>query len=315
MWVTRKERTIVAVLGGNTIAGLALSLLLKGVGYETIILKAPPDVSKDLLRDVNVLLVAPGLGDRRREESLTALGGVEGRLRIPVPAFTLAVEEELFRSLVEGMRDHAIFMLDPATRRIIQANTSLQDSLGYEAGELERLTLYDIVAYDRDEIDHNIGRVLEEGRLSIGERQYRCKDGSLIDVEVNASAISYDGRRALCVVVYDVTRRKRVEGALIRSLNIQLALFETGQILGSSLQWEEIGSRLLAVVRRVSNLTAVVISVPDENGNYRSGAPQDWRGCCARPAWPPRRSPPASRCWRPGNGGCSGCGSRKSGAW
>ena len=140
MWVTRKERTIVAVLGGNTIAGLALSLLLKGVGYETIILKAPPDVSKDLLRDVNVLLVAPGLGDSRREESLTALGGVEGRLRIPVPAFTLAVEAELFRSLVEGMRDHAIFMLDPATRRIIQANTSLQDSLGYEAGELERLT-------------------------------------------------------------------------------------------------------------------------------------------------------------------------------
>jgi K+-sensing histidine kinase KdpD len=35
--------------------------------------------------------------------------------------------EELFRSLVEGMRDHAIFMLDPATRRIIQTNTSLQD--------------------------------------------------------------------------------------------------------------------------------------------------------------------------------------------
>jgi PAS domain S-box-containing protein len=184
----------------------------------------------------------------------------------------LRKNEELFRSLVEGMRDHAIFMLDPATRRIIQANTSFQDSLGYEAEELKRLTLYDVVAHDREEIDHNIRRVLEEGRLSIGERQYRRKDGSLIDVEVNASAISYDGRQALCVVVYDVTRRKRVEDALIRSLNIQLALFETGQILGSSLQWEEIGSRLLAVVRRVSSLTAVVISVPDENGEL-----QIWR--------------------------------------
>jgi hypothetical protein len=80
MWTTRKERTIIAVLGGNTVAGLALSLLSKGVGYETGILKAPPDVSRDLLRDVDVLLIAPGLGDRRRGESLAALGGLEGRL-------------------------------------------------------------------------------------------------------------------------------------------------------------------------------------------------------------------------------------------
>ena len=76
----RKERTIMAVLGGNTVAGLALSLLSKGVGYETGILKAPPDVSRNLLRNVDVLLVAPGLGDRRRAESLAALGGLEGRL-------------------------------------------------------------------------------------------------------------------------------------------------------------------------------------------------------------------------------------------
>ncbi len=96
MWVIRKERTIIAVLGGNTVAGLALSLLLKGVGYETMVLKAPPELSKDLLRDVDLLLVAPGLGDRRREENLAALRGAEGRLRIPVLAFTSTIEEGLF---------------------------------------------------------------------------------------------------------------------------------------------------------------------------------------------------------------------------
>jgi signal transduction histidine kinase len=62
------------------------------------------------------------------------------------------------------------------------------------------------------------------------------------------------------------TEQKEAEGALKRSLGVQLALYETGRILGSSLEWEEIGSRLLEVVRRVSNLTAVVISVPDEDG-------------------------------------------------
>ena len=66
-----------------------------------------------------------------------------------------------------------------------------------------------------------------------------------------------------------MTERKRVEEALKRSLDVQLALYETGQILGSSLEWEEIGSRLLEVVRRVSNLTTAVISVPDEAGELR----------------------------------------------
>ena len=37
----RTEITI-AIVGGNTVAGLALSFLLRGAGYETIILKTPP---------------------------------------------------------------------------------------------------------------------------------------------------------------------------------------------------------------------------------------------------------------------------------
>ena len=57
------------------------------------------------------------------------------------------------------------------------------------------------------------------------------------------------------MVTQDVTERREAEEALKRSLDVQLALYETGRILGSSLEWEEIGSRLLEVVRRVSNLT------------------------------------------------------------
>jgi GAF domain-containing protein len=51
--------------------------------------------------------------------------------------------------------------------------------------------------------------------------------------------------------------------------------------LSSSLEREEIGSRLLQVVRRVSNLTAAVISIPDENGELSiwrsSGLDGLWR--------------------------------------
>src|SRR5215218_9980014 len=212
---------------------------------------------------------------RRSEEHFRSL--------VEVKASTeerLKESEGLYRNVVEQVAEN-IFLLDPDTRHFIQANASLLHSLGYEAGEIRRLSLYDIVAHDRESVDLNIGRVMEEGQLTIGERQYRRKDGSLIDVEVSAGAITRGGRPAICVVAHDVTERKRAEEALKRSLDVRLALYETGRILGSSLEWEEIGSRLLEVVRHVSNLTAAVISVPDERGELSiwrsSGLEGLWR--------------------------------------
>jgi PAS domain S-box-containing protein len=177
----------------------------------------------------------------------------------------LRESEELYRNVIEQTAEN-IFLLDPFSRRIIQANASLHLSLGYEPAELRRLTLYDIVAHFPENIDRNIQRVLEEGRLFIGERQYRRKDGSLIDVEVNAGAISYGGRPALCVVAHEVTQRKRAEEALRRSLDALLALYETGQVLSSSLEREEIGSRLLEIVGRISGTSAGVINLRDDRG-------------------------------------------------
>jgi PAS domain S-box-containing protein len=188
--------------------------------------------------------------------------------------------EDLYRNVVEQAAEN-IFLIDPYTRHILQANASFHHSLGFEAEELRRLTLYDIVAHEKETIDRNVQRVLDRGRYFIGERRYRRKDGSLIDVEVSAGAIAYGGRPALCVVAHEETQRKMAEEALRRSLDALLALYETGQILSSSLEREEIGSRLLEIASRISNLTAAVISIPDENGELSiwrsSGLEELWR--------------------------------------
>src|SRR5215211_936491 len=192
----------------------------------------------------------------------------------------LRESEDLYRNVVEQAAEN-IFLIDPYTKHILQANASFHHSLGYEAEELRRLTLYDIVAHDHESIDRNVQRVLDRGRLSIGERRYRRKDGSLINVAVSAGAIAYGGRPALCVVAHEVTQRKMAEEALRRSLDALLALYETGQILSSSLEREEISSRLLEIASRISNLTAAVISIPDENGELSiwrsSGLEELWR--------------------------------------
>jgi PAS domain S-box-containing protein len=175
----------------------------------------------------------------------------------------LRENEELYRSVVEQAAEN-IFLVDVETKRIIQGNDALHDSLGYSTDELRRLTLYDIVAHDHENIERNVRLLLEEGHRYIGERKYRRKDGSLIDVEVNASAISYGGRDVMCVVAHDVTERKRSEEALRRSLDALLALYETGQLLGSSLEREEIGSNLLGIIERIAGATGAVIYLGED---------------------------------------------------
>lgn len=172
-----------------------------------------------------------------------------------------------YRTVVEQAAEN-IFVVDPETGLIIEANAALHISLGY-AEELRHMTLYDIVADDRSSVDQDIERVLEKGRCSLGERKYCRKDGSLVDFEVNAGAIRHGDREVLCVVAYDVTERKRTEENLRRSLGVLLALREAGQILGSTLESEEIVTRLLKIMRGVSGLTAAVISVEDERGETR----------------------------------------------
>ena len=175
----------------------------------------------------------------------------------------LRENEELYRSVVEQATEN-IFLVDVKTRRIIQANAALHHSLGYSNEELRRLTLHDIVAHNSENIERNVQHILEERRHFIGERQYRRKDGSLMYVEVGASALSYGGREVICVVAHDISERKRAEAALRRSLDALLALYETGQLLSSSLDAEEIGSRLLGIIGQVSGTTAAVINLGDD---------------------------------------------------
>ena len=176
--------------------------------------------------------------------------------------------ESRYRAVVEQATE-GIFLADIRTMSILEANAALCDTLGYTADELAGLKLYDIVAHEPESVDRNARRTLEEGRCHIGERKYRRKDGSLADVDVYASVVSHRDRNVLSAIAYDVSGRKRTEENLRRSLGVLLALREAGQILGSTLETEEIVTRLLAIMRGVSGLTAAVISVEDEFGQLK----------------------------------------------
>jgi PAS domain S-box-containing protein len=125
----------------------------------------------------------------------------------------LRQSERLYRTVIEQATEN-ICLVDVETRRIVESNSAFRAALGYAEEELRGLTLYDVVAHDRESVDRNVRRTLEEGRSSIGQRKYRRKDGSLLEVEASGSIILRNGRETICVVAHDVTERARAQRLL-----------------------------------------------------------------------------------------------------
>jgi len=143
--------------------------------------------------------------DNRREgrgaEPLRRLEGVVAELK---------ESEERYRAVVEQAAE-GILLIDVDTKRVLEANAAYQDLLGYSLEEILQLSLYDLVPYPVGSMDCYVRQVLEQKSYVSGQRRHRRKDGSLVDVEVSASLISYGSRGTICIVVRDITERKQTE--------------------------------------------------------------------------------------------------------
>src|SRR5215208_3815036 len=170
----------------------------------------------------------------------------------------LKESERLYRTVIEQATEN-IFLVDAETRRIVESNSAFQETLGYTEEELRSMTLYDIVAADRKSIDSNIRLILEQKQRSVGERKYRRKDGSLVDVEVSVSTILRNGRETLCDVAHDITESKRREEA-------QRFLAEAGTTFSSSLDYR---TTLASVARLAVPYLAdwCVVDILEEDGS------------------------------------------------
>ena len=86
--------TTIAILGGNSVAGRALEVLLQVVGYDTRLIEDPPERSPEqLLEGVRVLLLAPTLSAESRETLLADLGSTLDAANIPVLTLSTSLKE------------------------------------------------------------------------------------------------------------------------------------------------------------------------------------------------------------------------------
>lgn len=121
--------------------------------------------------------------------------------------------EELNRVIVEQVAD-GVYILDAETMNVVEVNDSLCRLLGYEASELRGRSVYDLIAHDKESVDENRDAIFGEGRTKLGEREYLRKDGSPATFDIGVGKLSHGGRRAVCVVVRDVSEGREMEAKL-----------------------------------------------------------------------------------------------------
>lgn len=158
--------------------------------------------------------------------------------------------DERFRLMVEGVRNYAIFMLDPGGR-IATWNLGAERLKGYRADEIigrHLSTFYTPDAVQVGHPDRELELAARDG--SYTEEGWRVrKDGSLFWADVTITALREDGELVgYSKVTRDLTERKRREEALRGSEEKLRAIVEASRILGESLDYEATLAALSRIV-------------------------------------------------------------------
>jgi len=125
---------------------------------------------------------------------------------------TLAKEASWRCTLMEQSRD-GIVVIDQ-DGKVFEANPRYAEMLGYSHEEMLALHMWDWdIHYTREQLLEMLRLADNKGVLH--ETNQRCKNGTLIDVEINANAAVFGEKKLSFCVCRDITERKRAEEELL----------------------------------------------------------------------------------------------------
>ncbi|MBL1209739.1 EAL domain-containing protein [Geminocystis sp. GBBB08] len=110
-------------------------------------------------------------------------------------------ESEARYRAIARQTSEGIFLAYASNKRIIEANDSYLNLLGYSIEEISNLTLFNIIASDLSDFNQDLTHVLETKEDLTKQYLHRCQDGSLINLESSISLISYQNKDIFCFVV------------------------------------------------------------------------------------------------------------------
>lgn len=121
--------------------------------------------------------------------------------------------EERHRTILQAAMD-GFWLMNPEGR-LLEVNDTYCRMSGYSEPELLAMSVYDLSALEsREQAAAHIAGIMKRGQDRF-ETRHRCKDGSIIDIEVSAQYQTFEGGR-IVVFLRDITERKQAELALLQ---------------------------------------------------------------------------------------------------
>lgn len=131
--------------------------------------------------------------------------------------------DEKYRELFHRS-PNGIFIYDPDSFQILEANQIIVDTFGYSHPELLSMSLEDF--YPMEEITRILGET--NTQLSRNFFRTRTRDGRIVEAEAQGSSVIYNGKKARLVVIKDLTDHIRIEQAVKARENRFKKLIDAG---------------------------------------------------------------------------------------
>lgn len=113
-----------------------------------------------------------------------------------------------YRRLFEAAQD-GVLLIDPATRKVLDANPFLTQLLGYTRDELQGKELFEIGLLENAEASRAAFQQLEEkGVIRYDNLPLKSKNGNRLEVEIVANLYHENGEEIIQCNIRDITERK-----------------------------------------------------------------------------------------------------------
>jgi PAS domain S-box-containing protein len=143
------------------------------------------------------------------------------------------------------------WVYDLETYQFLDVNAAAVEAYGYSREEFLSMYITDLCPQeDAPRLRESLQRE-HAGFQHSGEWRHRCKDGSVIDVEIYARAIPYSGRRAALMTALNITERRQSEETLREREEHYRAIFNGVQ---DAILVETLDGRILAVNDRACEM-------------------------------------------------------------
>lgn len=155
-------------------------------------------------------------------------------------AIAFSIRTQLFRAKhshahykeIIDYANEGILICEAASQKLIYTNSAVQMRLGYDQVEILKMNLADLFATDHESMKAMHARFRHTQSQLALSMEHRCKDGSIIEVEVRCCTLTMDGREVCAYVTRDVSVTKKVELQLIENQNRLARMAHHDQLTG-----------------------------------------------------------------------------------